>query len=120
MQAGQVDQNLFSGAPRFHSGGITGDEVPIIAQRGEGVFTPAQMRALAPVGAGGGNAGPISVTIVNQTGQAANATARHTEGGGIEVLLTAVKESIAEDIGNGTGPVNAALSSRYNLRPSMA
>ena len=49
---------LFDGAPRFHSGGIAGlrpdggvaglrpDEVPAILQRGEGVFTPAQMRAL--------------------------------------------------------------------------
>ena len=40
---------LFDGAPRFHSGGVAGlrpDEVPAILQRGEGVFTPAQMRAL--------------------------------------------------------------------------
>lgn len=36
----------FAGAPRFHSGGIVGDEVPIIAKRGEGVFTREQMKAL--------------------------------------------------------------------------
>lgn len=41
----------FMNAPRFHTGGIIGDsllpsEVPIIAQKGEGVFTPEQMSAL--------------------------------------------------------------------------
>lgn len=51
MQRG-VSGGIFNGAPRFHTGGIVGDEVPIIAKRGEGVFTPAQMRAL---GGGGGN-----------------------------------------------------------------
>jgi tape measure domain-containing protein len=46
----------FLGAPKYHTGGIIGDrpfrsglnpsEVPIIAKRGEGVFTPAQMKHL--------------------------------------------------------------------------
>lgn len=36
----------FATAPRFHTGGITGDEVPIIAQKGEGVFTKGQMAAI--------------------------------------------------------------------------
>lgn len=39
----------FAGARRMHTGGISGDEEAIIAKRGEGVFTPAQMRRLAPV-----------------------------------------------------------------------
>jgi hypothetical protein len=46
-----VPEEVFRGAPRFHRGGMIGaDEVPIIAQRGEGVFTPEQMRALGPAG----------------------------------------------------------------------
>jgi hypothetical protein len=49
----------FNDAPRFHEGGITGDEVPIIAKAGEGVFTPGQMKALAPVGASPASAAPI-------------------------------------------------------------
>ena len=43
---------VFAAAPRYHAGGIAGllpDEVPIIARRGEGVFTPEQMAALTPV-----------------------------------------------------------------------
>lgn len=44
--------SAFMGAPKFHTGGIIGgprlmsDEVPIIAKKGEGVFTPEQMSAL--------------------------------------------------------------------------
>jgi tape measure domain-containing protein len=41
---------IFSGAPKFHTGGIVDglmpSEVPIIAKKGEGVFTPEQMSAM--------------------------------------------------------------------------
>lgn len=56
-----VNPALFLGAPRFHAGGIAGDEVPIIARRGEGVFTPEQMRAM-----GGGGPRQVRVDIRNQ------------------------------------------------------
>lgn len=49
-----VPMEIFAGARRFHTGGLIGsDEVPIIGRRGEGVFTPEQMRALGPAGSGG-------------------------------------------------------------------
>jgi phage-related minor tail protein len=44
-------RSAFAGAPKFHTGGIAGDEVPIIAKKGEGIFTQEQMKALAPAGA---------------------------------------------------------------------
>lgn len=48
----------FINAPKFHSGGIVGSgllpsEVPIIAKKGEGMFTQEQMANLAPAGGGG-------------------------------------------------------------------
>lgn len=39
----------WAGAPRLHTGGLAGDEVPAILRKGEGVFTQGQMRNLAPV-----------------------------------------------------------------------
>lgn len=53
-----VHPAYFDAAPRFHAGGIAGDEVPIIAKRGEGVFTPAQMAAM-----GGGSSVVHNTTI---------------------------------------------------------
>ena len=48
-----VDPAVFDGAFRYHRGGIVGGagDVPIWSQAGEGVFTPGQMRSLAPVSA---------------------------------------------------------------------
>ncbi|WP_375695647.1 hypothetical protein, partial [Bartonella sp. AC66GZZY] len=41
-----VNPAIFSGAHKFHRGGVIGNEVPIIAKRGETVFTRGQMRLL--------------------------------------------------------------------------
>lgn len=63
---GLVPASLFENAKRFHGGGFPGlrrDEVPAILEKGEGVFTPEQMRAL-----GQGN-GDVQVNIINQSGQ---------------------------------------------------
>ncbi|AMB48259.1 tape measure protein [Methylobacterium sp. AMS5] len=63
-----VSPGMFAGAPRFHTGGVIGaDEVPIIAQRGEGVFTKEQMKAMG--GASGSQIVTIAPTIqVNANG----------------------------------------------------
>ena len=65
--------DIFNNAPKFHTGGVVGmarsipklthNEVPIIAKKKEGIFTPEQMAALAPVGVmtSGGN-GAISIS----------------------------------------------------------
>ncbi len=45
-----VSLSVFRNAKRYHSGGmIGGDEVPIIAKRGEGVFTEQQMKGMGGV-----------------------------------------------------------------------
>ena len=43
--------------PKFHSGGLSGDEQVAVLREGEGVFTPEQMKAL------GGNHTIINMTI---------------------------------------------------------
>jgi 3-dehydroquinate dehydratase len=59
-----------SGPRRFHAGGVVpmrGDEVPIIAKRGERVLNPAQNRAyerdMRPAAAAGGGGVAINVTV---------------------------------------------------------
>ena len=57
-----VDPRAFAGAPRFPHGGLASDEVPAILRRGEGVFTPEQMRAL-------GGPPSLEVRLVNEGGR---------------------------------------------------
>jgi tape measure domain-containing protein len=49
---------------RMHGGGVTEDEVPIIARKGEGVFTPEQMAAMGQM-ASGTSARPQKIEIIN-------------------------------------------------------
>lgn len=61
-----ADLSNWDNAPKFHGGGIAGDEVPIIAKRGEGVFTEGQMAKM-------GGSGGVNVTYAptyNLTGTA--------------------------------------------------
>jgi tape measure domain-containing protein len=66
-----ISAAAFHGAPRFHTGGIVDgllpSEVPIIAKKGEGVFTPAQMKALGD-SAVSNNVAINSTINVNATG----------------------------------------------------
>ena len=62
-----VPASVFQGAPRFHGGGLAGDEVPAILQRGEGVFTANQMKAMGlqsqAEGFGGTDGKVINITV---------------------------------------------------------
>jgi tape measure domain-containing protein len=61
-----VSAGLFSFAQRYHTGGIVGlgsNEVPIIAEKGEGVFTKDQMKAM-----GQQKGSNVQVNVINQTG----------------------------------------------------
>lgn len=74
-----ISSAYFSGAPRFHGGGIAGDEVPIIARRGEGVFTPAQMAAM-------GGAGNVTVNVTNAPADtSANVSTRRGSNGDLQI-----------------------------------
>ncbi|MDP3614083.1 MAG: phage tail length tape measure family protein [Rubrivivax sp.] len=70
-------------------------------------------------GAAGGGGTGVQVTLINQTGTPAQASATRMPDGGIEVILTAMKSSLADDINNGEGSVVAAMGNRFGLRSSF-
>lgn len=83
-----VSSSHFADAPRFHTGGIAGDEVPIIARKGEGVFTPGQMRALG--GGGEVTIGDTSIVINGNVGP--------NELDAIKTELAAHRRAIAQQV----------------------
>jgi tape measure domain-containing protein len=61
---GHADRRSFYRAPRFHDGGIVGDEMPMVARKGEVYFTPEQMNALGKAMGGGRTQQKVEVVNV--------------------------------------------------------
>ncbi|MFN4282439.1 MAG: phage tail tape measure C-terminal domain-containing protein [Alphaproteobacteria bacterium] len=114
-----VDEGSFADARRFHGGGLVGNEVPIIARRGEGVFTPEQMRALAPAS---GERPVVNVAVnVRNAAPGTEATADwRREGNGnltLDIMIEQVEGRIARNVGRGEG-IAPTLERRYGLNPA--
>ncbi|MGY3689941.1 hypothetical protein [Bradyrhizobium quebecense] len=104
-----IHRAYFDDAPRFHTGGIAGNEIPIIAQRGEGVFTPGQMAALG----GGGGRSP-QVTINNYTD--GTPAIEHAPNGDITVTLRKMVDgAVGDSLSTGTG--RRVLGDQYGVKP---
>ena len=109
--------SVFSGAPKFHSGGIVGDEVPIIAKRGEGVFTKEQMKALGD----NGSTVNISVNVINNASSDVKASvSKSNQGNGkfsLDIMIEKIESSISKNVSKGTG-LAPVLERRYGLNPA--
>ncbi len=114
-----IHPTVFDNAPRFHGGGVVGNEVPIIAQRGETVFTPGQMRAL------GSELGQkpevkVNVHVDNRApGTETRAQWRSDGGGGLrlDIIVEQIEGQIARNIGRGEG-LAPTMERRYGLNPA--
>ena len=117
--ARMVDPAVFDRAARYHRGGIVGGERPIVARSGEGVFTPGQMQALAPVP----DAKPeihVAVNVRNTApGTRATADWRREAGGDLtlDIVVEQVEAGMARNIGRGQG-MAPTLERRYGLNPA--
>jgi hypothetical protein len=76
----------FDDASSFGSGGIVGGEVPVIAHKGEGVFTPGQMAAM------GGSKAPV-INIYPIAGSTASVT--QNSDGSFDIVHKMIDSKIA-------------------------
>ena len=92
---------------------MVGDEVPIIAKRGEGVFTKGQMEAL-----GGVSQTPrVTVNVFNNTdGTKARAEmSKDSEGNlSLNIIVEQIEASLTRNITRGEG-IAPVLEQRYAL-----
>lgn len=103
---------------RAGGGPVDAGKTYLVGERGPELLRMGQgSGSVVPNAALGG--GAVNITVVNQTGQAASASATRKSDGSIEVLLRAVEEGIAGNVAAGTGPMASALHSRYGLRASF-
>ena len=103
-----VPAAIFAGARRYHAGAVAGlrpEEVPIIVQRGEGIFTPQQMRALGSPS--------VTVNIENR------GTRQREVGRRVEIdPKGAVVTIVTDDVDTG-GPISRAFERRYGVRTAV-
>ncbi|GAB4387217.1 phage tail tape measure C-terminal domain-containing protein [Albidovulum sp.] len=127
-----VSPALFAGAARFHRGGVVGSlsglrlssplggsEVPIVAARGETVFTPGQMRLLGERLAARPEV-KVAVNVRNMApGAEASADWRRDANGdlSLDIVIQQVEGRIARNIGRGDG-LAPTLERRYGLNPA--
>lgn len=105
-----VPSSTFAGARRYHSG-LMPDEFPAILQRGEGVFTKAQMAAM-----GEAQRSNVVVNVIESPGKGGQQQQRKVNGVNvIDVFVESIKASIASDISVGGGAVPTALANAYGL-----
>lgn len=118
-----VTQPLFNGLSSYfgfataHTGGIVGDEVPIIAKRGEGVFTKEQMKALGD----NGSHVSVNVNVINNASSEVKATVQKSDQGNgkfnLDVMIERIEGAIGKNIGKGEG-LSPILEQRYGLNPA--
>jgi len=114
-----VSPMLFAGAPKFHTGGIVGDEVPIIAKRGESVFTAGQMKLL---GGALGSSDKVNINV-NVHNNSSNTTARadvQRDGSGgldLQIIIEEIESNMTRNVSRGEG-MAPTLERRYGLNPA--
>ena len=109
--------SVFLGAPKFHTGGLVGDEVPIIAKKGEAVFTPGQMKLLGGAMNSGAN---VSVNVHNYaSGTTARADVQRDGSGGIDlnIIVEEIENKMNRNVSRGEG-LAPTLERRYGLNPA--
>lgn len=109
-----VPPAVFEGAPRYHFGGIAGDEVPTILQRGEGVFTRGQMAALGQMAAPS-----VNVEIINNTGAQVQQSEVADSRGGRKMQIV-IGDAVAGEMRRPGSSINSATRQTFGLSPVLA
>ena len=118
---GNVSMNLTGGIPASrmaaNGGAIRG--ATLVGERGPELFIPgtsgfiATNFALQKMASAGGSGGPVSVTVINNTGQ--ESTTQEKDGpGGQRTIEVMVGKAISKNIARG-GDVDAAIRNSYGL-----
>jgi lambda family phage tail tape measure protein len=112
-----VSPSVFAGAPKFHTGGLVGDEIPIIAKRGEAVLTPGQMKMLGGAMNNGVN---VAVNVHNYaSGTTARADIQRDGSGGLDlnIIIEEIENTMNRNVSRGEG-LAPTLERRYALNPA--
>jgi tape measure domain-containing protein len=114
-----ISPSVFDGAPRFHSGGIVGQEVPIIAKQGEAVFTPGQMNLLGDALNSKPNVN-VSIKVENNVSNAQVGASMAKDSSGnlsLNIIIEEIESTMVRNVSRGEG-LAPMLERRYGLNPA--
>jgi hypothetical protein len=114
MPTRYVNFAYFDNARRFHDGGIVGDEVPIIAKRGEEVGWPGQLAQKY-----GGGAPQVSVTVHNYGNDNVSVNQKQNANGGIDLELL-VGQAAAKSAATPGAALNRVMTDQLGSRQRLA
>lgn len=115
----QLPASVFQDAPRFHTG-IGPHEMPAVIRKDEGVFTPGQMRALAPVDQIRAASGDVIVHIHEAPGTQTQVQQSRGQDGQmrLDVIIEQVDAALGRRVSTGVGGLNRAMQTTYGLNPA--
>lgn len=103
-----VHPAVFDAAPRLHNGGFAGNEVPAVLTRGEGVFTPEQMKAMGGI--------EQKITINNYAG--ADVRTSQDENGNLQVdIMKMVDSAMTANASRPNSQFSQYMNSRGRVIP---
>lgn len=114
-----VSTSVFDNAPRFHTGGVIGNEVPIIAKQGETVFTPGQMNLLGDALNSKPNVN-ISINVQNNASNAQATASMSKDSFGnmnLNIIIEEIENKMVRNVSRGEG-LAPTLERRYGLNPA--
>jgi lambda family phage tail tape measure protein len=91
---------------------------PITQLHQREMVLPAEYADVIRGMAGNGGGSPVNVNIINNAGAQVQ-TRPSSDGRGIDVMIDAFDNAMADRIGSGTGATSAALQGRYGLRATV-
>ena len=114
MPSRYISPAYFDDAPRFHSGGIVGDEVPIIAKRGEEVGWPDQLARKC----GGGGAPQVNVNLIETAQGGGGVKQKPNANGGLDLEI-AIAMITAKGAATPGAPLNRVLTDQLGSRQRL-
>lgn len=109
-----LPSSVFDSAPRFHSGripsGIGPSEMPAVIRRDEGVFTPGQMKAMAPAGDQ-----VVNVTVENHSGEQVRQEERQNNRGQRDIRVI-IGEIVASEMSRRGSDPDQVMRKQYGLK----
>lgn len=103
--------------PRLHSG-LLPDEFRAILRKGEGVFTPEHMAAMAGAIGGGGRMPQVNVTLVERSDGGGQVSQKQNSNGGLDLEIT-VAHIAAKSAATPGGLVNRAITTQLGGRQRL-